>query len=514
MTPPSPSGHPSPARPSLQWQIGAWFLVILAVTVIGLGVGIYGMVTRYVQRTALKRLQATALAGLARADHVDEEREPAEDDGRPDLELGAPIEARAAALVEAIGSRRFLARVARLDGTVLATSKDTVPRAPALDSQALARLRERSPLLAAAPLRQRVESYDEGEGIRRWQVMLLPLYRNGTLAGVLQVAQPARDQEMVKAVLQRYLLVGGTAALGLGVLAAILLARRLSAPLEQLEATARQVAEGDLDARVALRGGSREAHAVARAFNDMVARLQAALSAQRRFIADASHELKTPLTAIGGMAEMLRSGRSGDTPEARTRALDTIGREVDRMTALVCDLLALSQSEKGEGGPIEIVTLDARDLVDEAASRALTAQTARSGQNASTHAPLRVERANEALTVTGNRNRLVRAIGNLLDNAFAYTPPDGTVTVRERRDGHTVIIEVADTGPGLAPDDLSRVFERFYRADRSRSRGTGGSGLGLPIVRAIVEQHGGCVTLESTMGKGTVGRIELPARQP
>jgi two-component system phosphate regulon sensor histidine kinase PhoR len=224
---------------------------------------------------------------------------------------------------------------------------------------------------------------------------------------------------------------------------------------------------------------------------------------RRDFVANVSHELRTPISAIKAVLETLADGAIDDA-EAAHRFLSQADAEVDRLAAMVEELLELSRIESGEL-PLPREPLDAGEVVTAAAER-LRARAAREG--------LRFDvQVGEGLPpLLGDARRLEQAVVNLLDNAVKFTPPGGLVRVLVRGEEGGVVIEVSDTGAGISAEDLPRVFERFYKADRSRAGG--GSGLGLALVRHTVEAHGGSVTAESRPGEGSLFRISLPSASP
>jgi two-component system OmpR family sensor kinase len=216
----------------------------------------------------------------------------------------------------------------------------------------------------------------------------------------------------------------------------------------------------------------------------------------RRFVADASHELRTPLAAVRAYAELFGRG-AAQRPADLERAMTGITRESERMSLLVDDLLLLARLD--EGRPLERDPVELADLVAEAVETAQTVEPER-----------RIEFEAEPATVLGDRDRLRQIVDNLLSNVRAHTPPGTPVHVTlTRRDG-TAEIAVADAGPGLEPEQAAHVFERFYRTDESRARVSGGVGLGLSIVAAVAEAHGGTVTAGSSPGGGATFRIDLP----
>ena len=250
--------------------------------------------------------------------------------------------------------------------------------------------------------------------------------------------------------------------------------------------------------RIATPPHNDELGGLAQTLNEMLKSLEIAYRSQQRFVADASHELRAPLTAIQANVELLR--RQPDmSAEEREECLSEAERESSRLTRLVADLLALARADAGVAIKHTPVELDAVVLDVFRSARQLA-----HGQH------LQLDPFAPA-SVQGDEDRLKQVLLILVDNSLKYTPANGSVTIGLRQQNTTTQIIVADTGPGIAPEDLPHVFERFYRADPARSRDPGGTGLGLPIARWIVEQHGGSLTLESAPGQGTTAIVTLPS---
>lgn len=220
----------------------------------------------------------------------------------------------------------------------------------------------------------------------------------------------------------------------------------------------------------------------------------------RRFVADASHELRTPLTSIRGYAEL--AGRGGEEhPEDTARALQRIDEQSRRMSSLVEDLLMLARLDQHP--ELELERVDVAAIAREAVDDNRVIDTRRRYEIEATPA-----------IVDGDPLRLRQVVSNLLANARMHTPEGTTVWVRVSKNGDRAILEVSDNGPGLSPEAAEHAFERFYRADKSRSRALGGSGLGLSIVNSIVGAHSGKASASTRPGGGALFRIELPARRP
>jgi two-component system sensor histidine kinase BaeS len=317
------------------------------------------------------------------------------------------------------------------------------------------------------------------------------------LTGVRRVADQIGTPLAVGAFL---LLLAGTA------LAALVIFRPAQARLRALEDAARRFGEGDLTARAPAIGGD-EVSAVADAFNRMAADLAArqaqlveADRARRQLLADVSHELMTPLTAIRGYAETL--GLTQFAPESKEglRAVKVIQEEGERIERLVGDLLDLARFEAG-GISLAQESVDVDEVFERVAER--HAKTAADKQ-----VMIVVEPRDEGLRLVGDPMRIEQAVQNLAANALKHTPPGGVVRLSARRDPARVTLSVSDNGIGIPAEHLPHVFDRFYKADRSRSQS--GSGLGLSIVKAIIERHGGTVSVRSTPHVETVFEVSLP----
>ena len=293
------------------------------------------------------------------------------------------------------------------------------------------------------------------------------------------------------------LAVAGLVGAGLAIAFARWLARGMTRPLREMAAAARRLETGDYAQRV--RTDSRdEVGQLAQAFNAMAAELGAIESLRRDLVANVSHELKTPISALRAHLENLLDGV--ERPDPAT--LEVMLAQSERLGRLVEQLLDLSRLESGTA---ELVRepVDVAALVERVRSEVAVA---RGGRGAS----VVVEVAAGIPRVEADRERLHQVLYNLLDNAVRYTPQDGQVTVRARSEGPNLRIEVEDTGPGIPEDQRSLVFERFYRLDPSRSREDGGTGIGLAIARSIVDAHAGRIWVDAAPGGGSRFVVELP----
>ena len=279
-------------------------------------------------------------------------------------------------------------------------------------------------------------------------------------------------------------------------------------PIKQMTQTAQAIAGGDLSHRVPEGDPHTEAGELGLALNGMLVRIEEAFDERsrsehrlRRFVADASHELRTPVTTIRGYAELYRAGGLGER-EALDDAMRRTEQESIRMGALVDDMLLLARLDQGR--PLEQAPVDLGALAGDAAQDARAVQPDR---------PVTAT-VGPGVVVVGDESRLRQVIANLVANALQHTPPATPIDIAVTRVGDRVALEVIDAGPGMAPEVTDRIFERFYRADPSRSRHQGGSGLGLSIAKAITEAHGGHISVTSVVGRGTTVRIDLPVTPP
>ena len=283
-------------------------------------------------------------------------------------------------------------------------------------------------------------------------------------------------------------------------------------PLSRVTRTARDVTAelspdgAGLDRRVPVTDPQTEVGQLGESFNTLMGAVETQFAARveseermRQFLADASHELRTPLTSIRGYAELSRLRRAnGEAEHADT--MDRIESEGTRMSRLVEDLLLLARSD--QGAPPELESVDVGELIEDAVEGARAAYPQR-----------RIDaEAPAALRVRADRDQLLRVLRNLITNAAVHTADGGPIRVSGQLEGDELVLRVADAGPGLPADEAPHVFERFWRADKARTRGRGGSGLGLAIVASIVQAHGGTVRFDSTVEHGSTVTVRLPAR--
>ncbi|GAA1730868.1 HAMP domain-containing sensor histidine kinase [Isoptericola hypogeus] len=350
----------------------------------------------------------------------------------------------------------------------------------------------------------------------QWRVVPFVYSAGGQVLGEAYVALPLAGVQETVAFLTRSLLLSGLGIVLLGGGTALLLVHRSLRPLRRIEVTAAAIADGDLSQRVPEHPPTTEVGSLSQSLNTMLAHIERAFSAQeeserrmRRFVSDASHELRTPLATVKGYGELYRMGAL-DTSD---KVDDTMGRIEDsarRMSTLVNDLLVLARLD--EGRPLRREDVDlaamARDAAQDLHALDPTREVAVTGLPGDAPVPASVQ-------VTGDRDRLRQVLTNLVGNVSRHTPAGSPAEIAiGRTPTGGAVVEVRDHGPGIPAEAGARIFERFYRADSSRNRESGGSGLGMAIVAAIVGAHSGHVSVVDTPGGGLTVRVELPPAEP
>ncbi len=379
-------------------------------------------------------------------------------------------------------------KVLSTDGTVVWKGPAAQPRPPLLPA-ALAKI------LRGETVYDTIELAN-GPSTRR---ISLPVIRDGKIRYILQTESTMRFIEHTLRQLAILLAVISVLILTVAWIGSRWVATEALTPVEALSSTAEQISGASLKTRVSLNPPYAEFQQLAQIFNAMLERLQSVLEAQRRFMADAAHELKTPLTVIKGNVEVtLKKDRSAE--EYREVLIGNLA-QVERLIALTRPLLTLALFA-GDHPPITLKPLSLDTLLKELAGELAVLAEDRQ--------ITLVLQTDAVPPVMGDEGWLRHLVINLLDNALRYTPAGGTVTVLLGQAGAQVTVAVRDTGPGIAPEHLPHLFERFYRAESARDRDSGGSGLGLAIVKEIAEAHGGTVRVESDVGKGSVFIVTLP----
>ncbi len=440
-------------------------LIALALGVMALALGIYLWRNPLLYRQTLARLRTveTAIA----------KRQSSESFGRS---LPEAMERAAAA---------FDVRLLWFDphGSLL---KDTDPSQPAIDLPRDTILRREVPVLrdkAGQTWLYTRQTLEDGSILLvvapRLRVPLLTLLRDDLLPVFLQ---------------------GGGIALLLSLALAFLMARWVADPLQRIVTASQHVPVADQPPLE--EGGPREVRELTRAFNAMIARVQSSQKSQRDFVANVSHELKTPLTSIQGFAQAILDG-TADTSESRTQAAEVIYTEASRMYRMVLDLLDLARLDAGTAD-LKMEPLDVTALLNSMAEK-FSLQAQQAGVRLQVDAPPGLP------SLTADGDRLAQVLTNLVDNALKHTPPGGQVTLGAQLERTELVLRVADTGVGIPAQALPHIFERFYQADASRAGGEKrGAGLGLAIAHEIIAAHGGRITLRSQEGQGTEFYVHLP----
>jgi two-component system OmpR family sensor kinase len=365
------------------------------------------------------------------------------------------------------------------------------------------------------------------------QVLLTPVYSNNPAAlndnrpggrnrllGYLMLATPLAEVEEVLNQLRFLLVVGVLVTLALVYALGLPLARLSLKPLKRMARTATGIGQGEWSQRVAQVPGEDEVSQLAQAFNKMLDQIEAAFAAQkqsenqtRQFVADASHELRSPLTVLGGYLDVLLMGAK-DNPEQTERILRSMRQEVGRLSRMVVDLLMLTRLDARGPSSLKLAPLDLAAVARQAIGNMDVLAGGR--QIILKEEPLDGKAG--PLRILGDGDHLYRVLANLLDNALRYTGPQGHIIISltsEKAAGRPgqpgwAVLRVQDNGSGIDPNQLPHIFDRFYRPDQSRNRQTGNAGLGLAIVKTIVEAHGGTVEVASGTGQGTCFTIYLP----
>ena len=318
------------------------------------------------------------------------------------------------------------------------------------------------------------------------------------VAEVLEYVDPPLSN--LQSSFQRSLLVAGVAAGFAGLLIVMLLTRQALAPVRNLTAAASNLGAGDLSQRVP-DSGSDEIGILANTFNTMASDLELAVDQRRQLTADVAHELRTPLTNIRGYIEAIKDG----VVDADEETIDTLHTQTIHLANLIEDLRILAIADAGalamnksHGSPVSVIEDSVAHFSQRARERDIELDFSTQGT---------------ATIVDFDETRVRQIVSNLIENALTHTPNSGRIVVSVSGDPHGVEMLVSDSGTGISESDLPRIFDQFYRADQSRTRATGGAGLGLTIVKRLVEGHGGDISVTSESGEGTSFKVFLPASQ-
>ncbi len=362
------------------------------------------------------------------------------------------------------------------------------------------------------------------------------------LGHFIQTARSEQDIEQSLASLRLLLWSGGVLVLALALIGEWLITWGILVPVRRMTKTARTIStSSDFSKRVPTSPAisKDELARLAVTFNDMLAKLEEAYRYQQRFVADASHELRAPITSIRCNLDLLASAPTLSPPEAEA-ALTDARAEAERMGRLVNDLLTLARSDAVSTRSTDLDYQKSQQWIQKVDLDSLLLEIFRQYKPLSENGNEGIARATGAIEekpaiavgdtqkqqgprltlldiapvkVYGDADRLKQVLVALLDNALKYTPYEGSVALSLTADEHDAVIKVSDTGIGIQPEDLPHIFERFYRADRTRSRDRGGSGLGLTIAQSIVQEHEGSIEVESAPGKGSIFIVRLPVAQ-
>ncbi len=319
---------------------------------------------------------------------------------------------------------------------------------------------------------------------------------------VLRVFRSEAELRRAMAELGAVLAFGLPLAVALSAAGGYLIAHRSLSPMSQIAARARQITAESLGGRLPVPNPHDELGQLASVFNATLARLENSFAELRRFTADASHELRTPLTALRAVGEAALRPDAGD-PKSLREALSSMLEETRRLSDLVDALLLLARADTGGVSP-SLDQVDLTGLVNEVRETLLVLAEEKNQK---------IEIAAEQLIVRADRELLRLALLNLVHNAIRYSAEGLMISLRVRRRAANAVVEVTDQGPGIAPEHQQKIFERFYRVDKARSRASGGAGLGLAIARWAIERQGGHVELESELGRGSLFRIVIPTEE-
>ncbi len=332
-----------------------------------------------------------------------------------------------------------------------------------------------------------------------WRVLSLPVTANGVQLGILQVGRPVAEVNATLRQLALLLAVAVPLTLLVASAGGLFLAGRALDPIDRITRAAAAIGADDLSRRLNFRGSRDEVGRLAATFDRMLDRLDRAFRRQRQFTADASHELRTPLTMLASQIDVALERKR--TPADYEELLRSLREDAGRMTQLVSELLTLARADAGQ----QLLTREELDLSDLASSVVQAMRPLASQRDVQLSDNVRSH-----VTISGDQTRLSQLLINLVDNALRYTPAGGNVRVVVTEQGGWAELRVEDTGVGIGVQHLPHVFERFYRADTARARPDGGSGLGLAISQWIAQAHGGQISVESELGRGSTFTVRLP----
>ena len=330
--------------------------------------------------------------------------------------------------------------------------------------------------------------------------VIIPIIQEERVIGAIILYSPIQGIDKALASLSQMVLTAGIISLAIAFLIGIILSRRLSRPILTITEASISIAKGQKHVIVPTNTSIKEINQLGKTFNDMSSKVEANEERMKEFVANVSHELRSPLTSIKGFVEALIDNK-GKTPEVQQRFLTIINDETDRLSLLVNDLLILSGSEGEITLKHEIIELE--DFIE----NVLTSFQSRVEEKS---VNIRVSSDDDSILLKIDFNSFRQIIVNLVDNALKYSPPGGNVLISLRQSEEMISISIGDSGPGIPERDLPHIWDRFYRVDKDRSRETGGTGLGLAIVKQLTEKNGGQVEVESVLGTGSMFSVRFP----
>jgi heavy metal sensor kinase len=467
---------------SIRLRLTLWYVILLAVTLIVFSGGLYAILS-FNLRNEMDRTLQTRASEVQNSIELEFRSDPRTQFSRGLIRLPP---------ADNFATPGIFVQVSMLDGNPVTRSENLGDQSIKMSSAVLSRVSGGDSIytnLMETPANLRVYAS--------------PLKVRGQVVGVIAVA--ATMQNLNDTMRRLATLMGGgiVAVLILAFLVGAFLAHNALVPMDRITRTAQSIAHSsDLTRRIPQSGTQDEVGRLAVTFNEMLGRIEELFRSQQRFVADVSHELRSPLTAIRGNLDLLRRG-AAEEPEARHQALAAIDSESERMQRLVADLLLLARADEGIKIQKQTVELDTLLLDVYREGRLLAGD-------------VKISMGNEdQAQVIGDPDRLKQLLLNLVDNAIKYTPSGGQVVLSLDRDTQWVRVTVADNGMGIPAENLPKIFDRFYRVDKARVRDNsngsiGGTGLGLAIVKWIAEAHGGRIEVVSEVGKGSTFTLWLP----
>jgi heavy metal sensor kinase len=460
---------------SVRMRLTLWYAAVLAVALIAFALLVYSAAARGFYERQDESLRSTAATvASAYLEELAEQRSPAK--------------ASEVVLVELVFPNRYVA-ITDTEGQVIAQAGN-------LPGQRLI-----VPAASLSEARQRGIGFKDSNGLR---VAISPVFQDqNKQPGFVVVAESLNVVSDSLRSLRRSFYTGVPLILILASLGGYFLARKSLAPMALMNEQTRSITAGNLSARLDVANPRDEVGGLATTINDLLGRLENAFEEQQRLIADSSHELRTPVAVVRTEAEVALE-QERETGEYRT-SLALIRDEAERLSRIVEDLFILARQPLVSPA-LARESIRLNDLVRDC-GRAAQVLAARKSLQFDAPGPL------PELTVKGDDELLRRMLLNLLDNAVKYTPPGGEISLNLSAQNGDAKITVSDTGVGIPSEHQARVFDRFYRVDKARSRAEGGAGLGLSIARWIVEAHGGTLSVESQVGSGSTFTVELPLRE-